>query len=99
MPGFQIVRSGVGWFRIATVPPLTLKIWPFTFQAASVASQTVIGATYSGSRICIAGFGGAGIAVPPLWMPEAARRSRAVSGTVAVMRVEAPGEIALQVTP
>src|SRR6185369_16627827 len=78
-------------------------------QALSVHSHAVMGATYSGSRrawtsgprISLGALAAAAAAEAELLlcMPARARSSRARSGTLAVMRVAAPGAMALQVTP
>src|SRR3972149_2402700 len=50
MPLLLIVRSGTSSEASEIVPPETLKTLQLMFQAASVHSHTVMGATYSGSR-------------------------------------------------
>ena len=100
IPSLAIVARGVSSIARPMEPPWTWKIFPLTFQAASVHSQATMGATYSGSRR--AGISGRRISAagaPPAVMPARARSSRARSGTLCVMRVVAPGAMALQVTP
>ena len=67
------------------------------FHASSHAKKTVLGATYSGSRIdgTVVGRGSATTGA----VPARARSAPVFAGIVAVMRVAAPGAIALQVTP
>src|SRR5207248_1496395 len=97
IPGFQSVRIGVGCHATPTVPPATWKICPLMFHASSLARNAAIGATYSGSRIV--GAEAAGRVPAGVVTPARARSSRAVSVTVVVIRVAAPGAIALHVTP
>src|SRR5688572_13525924 len=101
LPSLLIVFTGTSSWAREMVPPLTQKILPLTFQALSPQSQTVIGATKDASFI--GANSGRRISAPeppaPCWMPAAARSCRAESGTLWVMRVLAPGEMALQVTP
>src|SRR5918996_2335171 len=100
-----------GWLRTETVPPETAKTWPLMFQAKSLARKQTMGATSSGSgcdggtavaAVAVVADGAAAGACPaPLLgvIPARARSCRAESGTLWVMRVAAPGEMALQVTP
>ena len=90
-PCFWMVLTGSGSFSRLIKPSVTWKTWPFTWVASSETSHVTMGAMSFGPprRVMLA----------PVLMPRAALNSRASSGTLVIILVEALGEMALAVTP